>query len=311
MKLAVTGISSYLARTLFPLLEADRSIESIRGIDLKEPGFKSDKLEFVKADVRDPALESHMQGCDALVHLAFIVMPIRDESEADDININGSTNVFQCAARAGAGKIVHLSSVAAYGSWPDNPELITEEVPVRGMPGFYYSRSKAAVEEFLDGFEKDHPGIVVTRLRPSIFVGPAIDNAITSIVSSRIMTRMRGMETRLQLAWDEDVARAIHLALQGGFPGAYNIAGDGFITMDDMAGIMGVPCITLPFGVLLWMSRITWALRLGPLSAGWLEVARYPIIVSSEKAKKEMGWEPSCDTRAALIKLLDTMPQTR
>ncbi|MFO8058053.1 MAG: NAD-dependent epimerase/dehydratase family protein [bacterium] len=311
MELAVTGISSYLARTLIPLLEADESIRSITGFDLKEPRFRSDKLEFIKADVRDPELAVHMQGCDALVHLAYIVMPIRDEAKADDININGSKNVFRCAARAGVKKIVHLSSVAAYGSWPDNPALITEDVPVRGMPGFYYSRSKAAVEEFLDEFEKDHPELVITRLRPSIFVGPTINNAITAVMSARLLARLRGLENKLQLTWDEDVARAIHLALGGDFHGAYNIAGDGFITMDDMAGIRGVPCITLPYSLALWLSRITWTLRLGTLSSGWIEVTRHPIIVSNEKAKREMGWTPSCDTRGALIKLLETMPGTR
>ena len=98
MRLAVTGISSYLARTLFPLLEQDPAVEEIVGLDLKPPAFQSAKLRFQRADVRDPALAGRLTGCDTLVHLAFIVMPIHDEKIADDINIAGSKNAFRAAA---------------------------------------------------------------------------------------------------------------------------------------------------------------------------------------------------------------------
>jgi len=310
MRLAVTGISSYLARTLFPLLEADSAIEEVRGLDLKDPPFNSEKLRFIRCDVRNKDLAKHLEGCDTVIHLAYIVMPIRDEKLSDDINVNGSKNVFRAAAEAGLRKIVHLSSVAAYGAWPDNPPEITEEVPVRGMPSFYYSRTKAQVELFLDEFEKEHPNLVVTRLRPCIFIGPTIDNALRNLAGGgrKVMARFRGIDNRLQFVWDEDVAQAIHLALSGDFPGAFNLAGDGSINMEEMAEVMGARLRTVPYSLALWMSKIFWALGLGPLSPGWVEVTRYSILMNTQKAKKEMGWKPTYDTAGAFQRLLETLP---
>jgi nucleoside-diphosphate-sugar epimerase len=309
MKVAVTGISSYLARTVFPLLDADPALEEIRGLDLKEPSFRSAKLRFQRADVRDPGLARFLQGCDALIHMAFIVMPIRDEAMADDININGSKNVFRAAAQAGLRKIVYSSSVAAYGAWPDNPEFITEDQPIRGMPTFYYSRAKAAVELFLNEFQKEHPNLVITRLRPCIFVGPTIENAVKDLVGALIVPRFPGRNLKLQLVWDEDVAQAIHLAVRGDFPGAFNLAGDNPITMPDLAKVLGRPCLPLPFGLASAAIKILWPLHLsGQLSPGWIECIRDSIIVSSEKAKRVLGWKPSCDTAGALRRLMETLP---
>jgi len=306
MQVAVTGISSYLARSLFPLLDKDPDIEKIVGLDIRPPTFRSDKLEFINSDVRDPRIKDHLAGCDALVHLAFIVMPIRDEKLADDININGSKNVFLAASGAGVRKIVHLSSVASYGAWPDNPEIISEDVPARGMPDFYYSRAKAELELFLDEFEKRNPDMVITRLRPCIFVGPAIDNAIRDLVQTKIFPKNSEVR-RLQLVWDEDVAQAIHIALGGDFHGAYNLAGDGYLSNEQIAEILGARQIYVPYRLQYWFIKLLWGLRLAKVSPGWVEVTRYPIVVSSEKAKKELGWRPAYDTEGAFRKLVSDL----
>jgi len=306
MRVVVTGISSYLAHTLFPLLEADESVEKIRGLDIKPPPFRSEKLEFFSCDVRDPDIGRHLQGFDAVIHLAYIVMPIRDERKADDININGSKNVFRAAAAAGIKKIIHLSSVAAYGAWPDMPPLITEDVPVRGMPDFYYSRSKAAVELFLDGFEREHPGLVVTRLRPCIFIGPTIENAVKRLIKSRVMTEYIGHKSRLQLVWDADVSAAVLLALHGEFRGAYNLAGDGSLSFRQMGKIMGVPTVPLPVRVARRALRIGFALGMSPINEGWVDVSMYSALMDTTKAKTELGWKPVYDTEGAFRQLLAT-----
>ncbi len=306
MQVAVTGISSYLARSLFPLLDNDPNVEKVVGLDVKPPSLQSDKLDFIECDIRHPQLKEHLSGCDALIHLAFIVMPIRDEVLTDDININGSKNVFLAAAAAGARKLVHLSSIASYGAWPDNPDVIHEDVPVRGMPEFYYSRAKAELEIYLDDFEKKHPDMVITRLRPCIFIGPTIDNAIRDIVQTKVFPK-NSEKSRLQLVWDEDVAQAIHLALKDDFHGAYNLAGDGYLTNEKMAEILGARQVYVPYRFQYWLIKLLWGLKLVKISPGWVDVSRYPIVVNTEKAKKELGWRPSYDTDGALRQLVSEL----
>ena len=312
MKIALTGSSSYLAGVLLPLLEADPQVEQITGLDLKPRPENFKKLHWTKRDILDPQLDKDFRGCDTLVHMAFIVMPIRDEKKALEINIEGSKNVFRAAARAGIRKIVYTSSCAAYGAWPDNPELIKEDQPVRGMPDFYYSWSKAKVEEFLNGFEKEHPEIIITRLRPPIFLGPNINNLMRDIATRRFSLKILDRECRAQFAWDEDIAAALHLAIQKNLHGAFNVAGDGFLNQDEMYEILGMIALPSFFRMAHFATRILWNLRIFKnLSPGWVSVLAFPIIISSEKAKTVMGWKPKYDTRGALARFVQEMRKAK
>lgn len=301
MKVAVTGASGYLGRVLLPMLEADEAVENIVAID-KVESPKSRKTIFVKRDVRDPSLSKDLNGCDSLVHLAFIVMPIRSEKETDSINIEGSRNVFYQSAKAGIKKIVHLSSVASYGAWSDNPVPLYEDSPLRPMRSFYYSRTKGAVEFLLDEFERKHPEIKVVRLRPCIFVGPKINNMMLEFVSHKRIPVLKGKcEPLIQFVWDEDVASAIMLALKRNVRGAFNLAGDNALSMDRLAELMGAKTFPIPYALAYVGMKIAWKLRLNKYShAGWLEVARYPIIVNCDKAKQELGWSPALDSSGAI-----------
>ena len=89
--------------------------EQIVALDLRPPRLIGKKLQFVRADVRDPGLAAHLQGCDALVHLAFLIAQQAPRGFLDSVNVGGSKNVFNAAASAGVKTIVYTSSVAAYG----------------------------------------------------------------------------------------------------------------------------------------------------------------------------------------------------
>ncbi len=308
MIIAVTGSSSYLASVLLPMLEADPRIEKIIGIDLKADAGNFKKLTWVKRDVRDPEIAKDFAGCEALIHLAFIVMPLHDTGMALDINIEGSKNVFRAAAKAGIKKIIYTSSCAAYGAWPDNPAPIKEDQPLRGMPDFYYSWSKAQVEEFLNGFEKEHPEILLTRLRPCIFIGPQINNLMRSAIGHRFFFRFIDREIKAQYVWDADVAQAIHLALHKDCPGAFNLAGDGWLSMEGMAEVLGSYPLPMLFQVAKAWAWLTWRLRLAKmLSPEWIATTEYPIVISCDKAKNVLGWKPQYDTRTALAKFREEM----
>ncbi len=308
MKIAITGSSSYLASVLLPWLEADREVEKIVGIDLKPGARQFSKLEFKQRDVRDPEIAKDFAGCDTLVHLAYIVMPIHKTKTALEINIEGSKNVFTAAARAGINKIVYTSSCAGYGAWPDNPELITEDQPLRGMPDFYYSWSKARVEEFLNGFEKEHPGIILTRLRPCIFIGPNINNLMRHAVGHPFFIRFIDRATKAQFVWDEDVAQAVYLGLKKDLPGAFNLAGDGYITMEQMAELMGIVAIPMFYLMAKAYTWLTWNLHISQmLSPDWIASTEFPIVMTCDKAKKVMGWKPKYDTKTAFAKFVEEM----
>ena len=119
------------------------------------------------------AVGALIADADVVVHLAFVIMGSREDSER--VNLNGTRNVFEaCVAGAERGRprrLVYSSSVAAYGYHADNPVPLTEEVPPRGSAEHYYSQQKAACEEALAEVTAKSP-LEVFILRPCIVAGP-------------------------------------------------------------------------------------------------------------------------------------------
>src|SRR6516165_5325391 len=229
-KIAVTGCSSHFAKALLPLLEADPNIEQIIGIDLVPPTGTISKLVFHKQDIRDPGMKEMLAGCDMLVHLAFIVgrpysMPL---AEAASINLGGTWNTCKAAAEAGVRKLVVSSSIAAYSTLPDNPELVTEDTPLRGLyTDFYYSQHKHANEIWLDWLQLAYPQLIISRLRPCIVMGPNQSAATSYIQPNKThFTSPGAHKIRLQLVHEDDLASAFYAMVENDLPGAYNVVGD-------------------------------------------------------------------------------------
>lgn len=214
VKIAVTGSSSYLAKNIIPLLIEDNEVSEVLGIDLQKYNYDSPKFSFIKSDIRNPDLWEDMKGFDCIIHLAFIVSPIKDVDEIYSINVDGSKNIFDCAVQAGIKKIVHASSVAAYGAFPDNPVPIKEDHPIRVMDlPFYYNETKVLVEQYLDVLEDQYSDLIITRLRPHIFLGPHINNLFENSFTNRIIYSFYP-ENLCQYVWSEDVASAFYLAVK-------------------------------------------------------------------------------------------------
>ena len=161
LTVAVTGVAGYVGSRLVRSLCADDRVGRVLGFDLRAPAFRSDKLVFDTLDIRDRRLASRMRGVDALVHLAFVMDPIRDESEMHEVNVGGSQNVFNCTAEASVGKIVYLSSATVYGAHPNNECPLTEDSPLRANLDFSYAAHKLEVEYIAKEFRSEHPGIAL------------------------------------------------------------------------------------------------------------------------------------------------------
>jgi UDP-glucose 4-epimerase len=303
MKVVVTGGSGQLGSRVLRRLAAERKVKAISSIDLRPPAVASPKIRAITADVRDPDLAAHMAEHDAVVHLAFVVTEARPRAEVDAINVGGSANVFAAAARAGVGRIVYSSSIAAYGVVPGHPEPITEDTPRVHQKGFAYAATKFEVEAWLDRFDVEHPNIAVARLRPAILLGHDMDHALGhSLRSGRLFDLG---DAPLPIVWDEDIADAVALALLAGARGAFNVAADDALPPRELARRGGLRAVRVPRSVARTAAAVSpWLARIGIGQAtdpAWLETAGVRMIVSSEKAKRELGWRPRCPTAADVI----------
>jgi nucleoside-diphosphate-sugar epimerase len=304
--LAITGVSGYLGKVLMPLLEEDHEIEKIIGIDLQPPpgGNHWKKLEFHSLDVRDPEIGKVLNGVDALIHLAFILMRHPNDNEIDDVNIRGTQQVIKTVGLLGIPKLIITSSVVAYGLHPDNPIPLTEESPLRPNPDLFYSRAKAMNEKFLDQFCQEHKEIIVTRLRPPTIVGPSAVEELMAQVVADIIPVIRGHDPLIQLLHEEDMAQALYKVICEDLPGIYNVTSDEPRSISQLAQSRNAHILPLP-GFIVWaLSAAVWRLGLSPFSPEFIDLlSRYPIVASNEKFKA-CGWEPKYTTPEAYLSVL-------
>ena len=221
MRVAITGAAGSLGRAIVKMMLVDDAIASIVAIDIHPLGLIHDKLSVRVADVRDPEIGRHLEGCDALIHCAFLVenAGTMARETIESINIGGTRNVVRAAVDSGLTQILFASSMGAYGIHPDLEGIVLDErTPTRGNDDFYYFHDKAAVERWLDQFEREHPEIAVARLRPCIFLtDKSTVRPVGLLALSPWMVALRGVDARFHVAYDGDVEpRVPPRALQAG-----------------------------------------------------------------------------------------------
>jgi UDP-glucose 4-epimerase len=297
---AVTGVSGCLGRRLLGLLDQDPDIEKVVGIDLKDPPF-SLKLEFHRLDVRDALLHKVLEGTEAVVHLAFIQDPIRDQELMRQVNLGGTENLLRAVARVGARKLVVLSSAAVYGAHPDNPVPLSEDSPLRANPDFPYAWQKLEVERMVEEFSRAHPEVVVTVLRPAPLFGPEAENFLSrALIEAPRVLRVRGYAPPMQFLHEEDAARALHLAIARDLPGAYNVAPDGWLGAKEVLDLVGKERVELPEGVAFALAERLFRMGLLESPPGELHFVMHPWVVSNARLK-EAGWYPAHSNAEALL----------
>jgi nucleoside-diphosphate-sugar epimerase len=328
LTVAVTGPTGEVGQAVVEALERAPEVSRVLGMarrpfDVAHSGMK--KLAYRRGDVLDPAAVAELVAdAHVVVHLAFLIMGGAEESRR--VNLDGSRNVFEASVQAGVKRVVYASSVAAYGFHRDNPKPLTEDVPTRGSASHYYSAQKAEVEALLDETLAGSKTAAYV-LRPCIVAGPAAPLLIDSLPYTQLSERLPAAVLNLldgvpilrpvlpdpgvpfQLVHHDDLAGATRAAVLGrGAPGAYNIAGSGRLTVRQLADELGWYSIPVPELALDAAAEVVGRLGFLPAQAQWISAFREPVVMSTAKARKELGWRPR---HGALQTLRETITAAR
>lgn len=332
LTVAVTGPTGDLGIAIVNALERSRAVKSIMGMarrpfDPGERGWK--KTEYRQGDVTDAAsVRDLVKGADVVVHLAFAILTASDATR--ELNVAGSRRVFEAAAKAGAQRICYASSVAAYGFHDDNPDWLTEEIPPRGSPEHPYSQQKAEVERLLGEVLLRHPKTVAYAFRPCIVAGPEARTMLEEIPYYRLsdampdaVARLLGSlpvlkpvipdpGTRFQLVHEDDVASAFAAGVRGlGEPGPYNLAGSGTLTMSDVADALGWYSVPVPKPLVDATAEVATRLPLMPDAVAWIHSLRKPVLMKTDRARKQLRWRPKHTARATLKEMAEAQRALR
>ena len=318
MRVVITGATGNVGTSVIAALGGGASVDEIVGLARRAPEWTPPRTRWVQADVGVDDLRPVFAGADVVIHLAWLIQPSRDEAALERANVGGSRRVFEAAAEAGAGRLVHASSVGVYSPGPkDRP--VDESWPRDGVATSFYSRHKAAAERALDAVEAQAPELRVVRLRPGLifkreagaevrrlFAGPLLPARL--VRPGLVPVLPLPSRLVLQAVHGDDVGEAYRLAaLSPGADGAYNVAADPVLNPPTLARVFRARHVDVPARVLRMLADATWRARLQPTPSGWLDMGLAVPLMDTRRAREQLGWTPRHSAVAALEELLAGM----
>lgn len=176
----VTGGAGFIGSNIVHRLAADG--EHVRVLDDFSTGKKANlrglpasRVAVVEGDLRDAAtVRRAVRGCAYVLHqgaIPSVPRSLRDPAASTAVNVLGTVNLLEAAARAGSvRRVVLASSSSVYGDSPTLPKV--ESMPL--LPLSPYAASKAAMEGFARAFSASR-GVEAVILRYFNVFGPRQD----------------------------------------------------------------------------------------------------------------------------------------
>ncbi len=90
-----------------------------------------------------------------------------------------------------------------------------------------------------------------------------------------------------------------------GSPGVYNLAGEGELTLSDVADSLGWYSIPIPELALGATAEVLARVPFLPAEAQWIETFRTPVLMDTAKARRELRWRPEHDALSTLREMVD------
>jgi len=316
----VTGANGFLGSAVVRALLADGAhVRALVRLGSDRRNLDGLDVEIAAGDLTDrESLRRAAAGCDAVYHVAADYrLWAADFGPMYRANVEGSVNVLEAAAEAGASRMVYTSSVAVLGINPDRtPADEATPVTVDDMVG-HYKRSKFMAEEAVRKRAQEL-GFPVVTVNPSTPIGP---RDIKPTPTGRILLdaaagRMPAfVDTGLNLVHVDDVAEGHLAALKAGVAGQRYILGGDDFTLQQILVLVAehvgrrASTIRLPHWSVYPLAVAAEALamltkREPRVTLDGLRMSKKHMYFSSRKAQRDLGYRWR-DPRLAVAAAVD------
>jgi len=308
-KILITGASGFIGNQVVTEASMKPGYE-ITAVDVRDPNIEFvDKVSFVKMDIRVDELAELIcaQKFHVVVHLACIVTPPKGMSREEmyEIDVVATRKLLEACVENNVQKFIITSSGAAYGYHSDNPVPLKETHALRGNQDFAYSDHKRLVEEMLAEFRENHPELKQLILRPGAILGISVNNQITKLFEQPVLTGFRGYDSPFVFSWDKDLVAYILEGVETDVTGQFNVAGDGWLTLKEIAAEIRKPCLNLPVFLVKTVLAILKPLGLIQYGPEQVQFMQYRPVLDNTKIKTTFKHQPAYSSLSAFQTFLE------
>ncbi|MBI2018477.1 NAD-dependent epimerase/dehydratase family protein [Candidatus Daviesbacteria bacterium] len=299
MKILVTGGAGFVGSHVTKLLLKQGHIVTV--VDNLSTGKKElidKRATFIQADLLDqPSIEKILPGHDGVIHMASFIEvseSIRNPAEFAQNNILGGVKLLEAMKKTQVKKIIFSSSACVYGTPKKLP--ITEDDP-QGVQENPYGITKVTTEQFCSLYHHLF-NFDVAILRYFNPYGPgelhdpethAIPNFVKAVLSKQPVPLFWKGEQVRDFIYIDDLAAAHIMPLSLSGLNIYNVGTEtGMKVIDVVKEIFNL---------------IGYAVPIDDKGERQGDVPK--LVASSQKIKRELGWEAKVDLKEGLKKTIE------
>ncbi|MFI8438575.1 NAD-dependent epimerase/dehydratase family protein [Streptomyces sp. NPDC079020] len=302
----VTGAARQLGGRFVRRVQREPGVDRVIAVDAVAPGHRLGDADFVRADIRQPAIARVLaqHSVDTVVHLDVSGKSLGagGRTAIKENNVIGTMQLLgACQKSPTVQRLVIKSSTSVYGSAPRDPAVFTETTPPKSLPSGGFAKDAVEVEGYVRGFARRRPDVAVCVLRFANILGPEPDSPLADYLSLPVLPTVFGYDPRLQFVHEDDVIDVLGIASREPRrstlnSGTFNIAGDGVLLLSQCSRRLGRPTVPVLLPAVTWVGSALRTIGMTDFSPEQIRLLTHGRVVSTVQMRETLGFRPRFST---------------